>query len=98
MIDRRTFLAGAGAGHLAAPLTAEAQQAGKVHRIGMLETTSMALNAANIEAFRQGLRELGTAGGATKITKYQRPKARTNRSRTLQANQNRKTKVLNSIN
>jgi hypothetical protein len=42
-----------------APLAAEAQQAGKVYRIGVLERTSMALNAANLGAFRQGLREFG---------------------------------------
>jgi len=56
VLDRRTFLAGTGAGLLAAPLAVEAQQ---VHRIGMLETTPVALNAANLEAFRQGLRALG---------------------------------------
>ena len=59
MIDRRTFLAGTGAALLATPLAVEAQQAGKVYRIGMLETRSTVLNAANIEAFRQGLLELG---------------------------------------
>ena len=44
---------------LVAPLTAEPQPTGKVYRIGMLETRSTVLNAANIDAFRQGLRELG---------------------------------------
>jgi pullulanase/glycogen debranching enzyme len=34
IMDRRTFLAGTGAVLLAAPLAAEAQQAGKVYRIG----------------------------------------------------------------
>jgi putative ABC transport system substrate-binding protein len=58
-MDRRRFLAGTGALLLAAPLAAEAQPAGKMYRIGMLETTSVALNAANLEAFRQGLRDLG---------------------------------------
>jgi putative ABC transport system substrate-binding protein len=48
---------------LAAPLAAEAQQAGKIYRIGMLETRSAALNAANIDAFRQGLLELGYKEG-----------------------------------
>jgi putative ABC transport system substrate-binding protein len=47
----------------AAPLAALAQQAGKVYRIGMLETRSIVLNAANIDAFRQGLRELGYKEG-----------------------------------
>jgi putative ABC transport system substrate-binding protein len=48
---------------LAAPLGGEAQPAGKVYRIGMLETRSAVLNAANIDAFRQGLRELGYKEG-----------------------------------
>jgi len=36
-----------------------AQQAGKVYRFGVLERTSPAINAANLDGFRQGLRELG---------------------------------------
>ena len=48
---------------LAVPLASEAQQAGRVYRIGMLETRSIVLNAANIDAFRQGLRELGYTEG-----------------------------------
>jgi hypothetical protein len=47
-------------GAAAWPLTAGAQQpAGKVWRIGMLETTSAALNAGNFDAFRKALREHG---------------------------------------
>jgi len=38
VIDRRTFLTGAGAVLLAAPLAAEGQQAGKVYRIGFLSS------------------------------------------------------------
>jgi putative ABC transport system substrate-binding protein len=53
------FLGSLAGGLLAAPLASEAQQAGKVYRIGVLEMTPVALNAANLEAFRQGLRELG---------------------------------------
>ena len=48
---------------LSAPLTAEAQTAAKVYRIGMLETRSTALNASNIDAFRQGMQELGYKAG-----------------------------------
>jgi putative ABC transport system substrate-binding protein len=58
-MDRRTFVATLTGGLLAAPLAAEAQQAGKVYRVAMLETRSAALNAANVDAFRQGMRELG---------------------------------------
>jgi ABC-type uncharacterized transport system substrate-binding protein len=70
MIARRTFLAGTGAVLLAAPLAAEAQRAGKVTRIGVLEPTSMALNAANLDAFRQGLRELGYVEGQNFVVEY----------------------------
>ena len=38
---------------------AEAQQPKKVPRIGYLATVSPSANAVRIEAFRQGLRELG---------------------------------------
>jgi ABC-type uncharacterized transport system substrate-binding protein len=62
-VDRRAFIALATGSLLTAPLAAGAQQAGKVYRIGMLETRSTVLNAANIDAFRQGLRELGYKEG-----------------------------------
>jgi putative ABC transport system substrate-binding protein len=61
-MDRRAFLGVLAGSVLAAPL-ADAQQAGKVHRIGMLETRSTALNAANLDAFRGGLQELGYREG-----------------------------------
>jgi ABC-type uncharacterized transport system substrate-binding protein len=59
-MDRRTFIATA-AGLLAAPLAAEAQPAGKLHRIGFLRRT--APEPPDLEAFRQGLRELGYVEG-----------------------------------
>ena len=53
----------------ALPLTfsvsAEAQQPTKVPRIGYLSAASPSANAARIEAFRQGLRELGYVEGKT---------------------------------
>ena len=55
---RREFITLLG-GAAAWPLAARAQQPGRVWRIGVLETTSMELNAANFEAFRQSLRDLG---------------------------------------
>jgi putative tryptophan/tyrosine transport system substrate-binding protein len=58
--ERRKFLATLLGGAAATwPLAAWAQQPGRVWRIGVLETTSMELNAANFEAFRQSLRDLG---------------------------------------
>ena len=59
VMDRRTFMSSVTLGLLAAPLVAVAQTVGKVYRIGMLETTSPMLNAANLDSFQQGLQELG---------------------------------------
>ena len=58
-MERRTFLAGTGAVLLAAPLAAEAQQAGKVPRIGVLYSGLSGASVPVLEGFRQGLRELG---------------------------------------
>src|SRR5713226_1876314 len=49
---------------------AEAQQPKKVYRIGVLERTSMELNAANFEAFRQGLGEFGYVEGQNIVIEY----------------------------
>jgi putative tryptophan/tyrosine transport system substrate-binding protein len=57
-------------GLLVAPLAVEAQPAGKVYRIGVLERTSMVVNAANLEAFRHGLRELGYIEGQNLVLEY----------------------------
>src|SRR5260370_40446323 len=48
---------------LVAPLTAEAQQATTVHRIGRLSPGFPTEPNPNLEAFRQGLRELGYVEG-----------------------------------
>ena len=61
MMDRRTFVGAAACAILAAPLAAEAQKAGKVWRIGYLRRPSPI--PADLEAFRQGLRELGYVEG-----------------------------------
>jgi ABC-type uncharacterized transport system substrate-binding protein len=62
-MDRRMFLAGTGAVLLAAPLPAQAQQGGKVWRIGYLDQGSAIGNGPYFEAFRQGLRDLGWVEG-----------------------------------
>jgi putative ABC transport system substrate-binding protein len=79
MITRRTFLAGTGAVLLAAPLAAEAQQAGKVYRVGVLETTSMTSNAANFDALRRGLWELGYVEGQNLTIEYRSADGRDDR-------------------
>ncbi len=48
----------------------EAQQAKKVWRIGFLAATSPSVEAARIEAFRQGLRELGYVEGKNIIIEW----------------------------
>jgi putative tryptophan/tyrosine transport system substrate-binding protein len=53
-----------------APLAAQAPRAGQVYRIGVLERTSMAANAANFDAFRQGLREFGYIEGQNVVIDY----------------------------
>src|SRR5262245_44582135 len=50
-------------GVLVAPLLAEAQQAGKVWRIGYLSPLSAAADSTHGRAFRQGLRDLGYVEG-----------------------------------
>ena len=46
-----------------APLAVEAQQAGKVYRIGYLGSTSASNTARSLDSLRAGLRELGYAEG-----------------------------------
>jgi putative ABC transport system substrate-binding protein len=48
---------------LAAPLAADAQPVGKVYRIGFLSASFPSSMSARLEAFQQGLRELGYAEG-----------------------------------
>jgi putative tryptophan/tyrosine transport system substrate-binding protein len=68
--SRRVFLA-YGAAFLAAPFAAEAQQAGKVARIGFLSPYSASADPSRRhEAFRQGLRELGYIEGRNIVIEY----------------------------
>jgi putative ABC transport system substrate-binding protein len=61
-MERRTFLGVVAGGLLAAPLAAEAQQAAKIHRIGFLSPSSSA-DPSILDAFREGLREVGYVEG-----------------------------------
>ena len=62
-----TLLAGAAT---AWPFAARGQQSARVWHIGVLETASLALNAANFAAFRQGLRDLGYVEGQNLAIEY----------------------------
>jgi len=59
-MNRRSFLAGT-LGFLAAPLAAEAQETGKVYRIGVLSAD--VLPPRLLQSFQEGLRELGYEEG-----------------------------------
>ena len=74
MIQRRTFVAGLAA-MMAAPLVAEAQQAGKLYRLGYLSPR----NGIEVseEAFRQGLRELGYVEGHNLVIEWRFAKGQT---------------------
>jgi ABC-type uncharacterized transport system substrate-binding protein len=67
-MDRRRFLLTSLAGGFAAPLAAAAQQ-GKVYRIGFLFYGSPG-PSAEVDAFRQGLRELGYIEGQNVTIEY----------------------------
>jgi putative tryptophan/tyrosine transport system substrate-binding protein len=54
----------------AAPLPVDGAQPDKLYRIGVLERTSATINAANVEGFRQGLRELGYVEGKSFVIEY----------------------------
>ena len=58
----------------------KAQQAEKLYRIGMLERTSPAVNAVNLEGFRRGLRELGYVERKSLSSSTGRPRAATSGS------------------
>ncbi len=61
-MDRRTFLGTLAGGLLAAPPAGEAQQA-RLALIGYLSLVSASADAANLEAFRRGLRDNGYVEG-----------------------------------
>src|SRR5215471_3031108 len=62
---RRTVLALLAASMLEAPHGVVAQPGSGISKIGMLFAVSQAGGAVNLEAFRQGLRELGHVEGKT---------------------------------
>ncbi len=64
VVDRRTFLSTLAGSLLAAPLVAEAQSAGKVPVVGILNSTFTGQSTA-IAAFRSGLLDAGFIEGQT---------------------------------
>jgi putative ABC transport system substrate-binding protein len=70
---------------MATPLAIDAQRPEKLYRIGVLERTSTAINAANLEGFRQGLRELGYVEGKSFVIEYRSADGRDERFPSLAA-------------
>ena len=79
MMNRRRFLRTLSASLLAAPLAADAQQAGKVPRIGFLSLTSPSDRPPLLDAFRQRLRELGWVEGQNIVIDYRYAEDRVDR-------------------
>jgi putative ABC transport system substrate-binding protein len=79
MIPRRDFITLLGGAAAAWPLGAGAQQAVKVYRIGILETNSLHTNAANFDALRKGMMELGYIEGKTLSFEYRSADGRNER-------------------
>ena len=67
MIERRTFVAGAGAVLLAAPLGAEAQHAGRAYRVGVLTVAPLDAAMPLLRHLDEGLRDLGYVEGRNSI-------------------------------
>jgi putative ABC transport system substrate-binding protein len=68
MMERRTLLGVVAGGLLAAPLGAEAQQAGKVYRIGFLRAGQPP--ESYLDGFQQGLRERGYVYGQNVVVEF----------------------------
>jgi len=62
-----------------APLAAEAQQVGKSYRIGILSGGSPDKDSPNIEAFRNGLRDMGWVEGRNVVIEWRSAEGRTER-------------------
>jgi putative ABC transport system substrate-binding protein len=79
-MDRRTFIGGIACNLVIAPLTALAQPAGKVYRIGYLSIGSASTTYTRpLEAFRQGLRELGWEEGRNLLIEFRFAEGRADR-------------------
>jgi putative tryptophan/tyrosine transport system substrate-binding protein len=74
---RRAFIAGLGVA--AWPLAARGQLAGKVWRVGMLDSATRELNRANMDGFLRGLRELGYVEGRNLVVHYRSADGRSER-------------------
>jgi putative ABC transport system substrate-binding protein len=77
MMDRRVFIGSLAGGLLATPLAVEAQSAGKVPRIGYVGTRTP--SDFGLDAFRQGLGELGWVENRNIVIEYRFAEGRLDR-------------------
>jgi putative tryptophan/tyrosine transport system substrate-binding protein len=78
-MDRRAFLSVVVAVPFVTVSSARGQGADKVYRIGILEPIPAARNAANLDALRKGLRDLGYVEGRNLIIEYRSADGRADR-------------------
>jgi putative tryptophan/tyrosine transport system substrate-binding protein len=79
-MDRREFISGLTIGLLAAPLAAEAQQTGKLARVGLLSDEPPTSNVMSSgEPFEKGLRGLGYIAGKNIVIEYRSSEGRQDR-------------------
>ena len=81
-MNRRTFLCSVALGALTAPVVAEAQQTGKVARLGVLLFGTPATDP-NLASFLSGLRDLGYVEGRNLALEYRSSEGRPERVRDL---------------
>ena len=76
---RRELLALAAGLAAASPMLGRAQQAARIYRIGILEPTPAAQNTADLDALREGLRNLGYVEGRNLVIEYRSADGRAER-------------------
>ena len=71
-MDRRSFVGGGALGFVVAPFSGHAQQAAKAARVGLLTGLPLEFPESQVllDAFRQGLRELGYVEGQNIVIEY----------------------------
>jgi len=83
VITRRTFIGTLAGGIVVVPLAVEAQQAAKIARVGILGANPAA--SPRLEAFLQGLRDLGYVEGRNVVIEYRNHEGKVDRLPALAA-------------
>src|SRR6186997_2470276 len=84
-MDRRTFLFMFSFGAFSVPFAAQAQQAGKMYRVGLLALLPNADTTREMKALKTRLRDLGYIEGETLMFDYRSAEGRPERLATLAA-------------